>query len=287
MKTINDDSKETVKKNLQFLNEKKSRKAKITMLSCYDYPTALLAEQAGVDIILVGDSVGTKMLGYKSPNQVTMEDMIHHIKAVRRGIKNSYLMGDLPLSSVQSPAQALRDARIFLDHGADGVKIEVFETEIVSHLSENGIEVCVDLIYPFLQQRESQKSVVKLLADYVAIAVDHQRHGAALLVFTMTPEEIAELAAEQLKIPTIGVGSGKYTDGQVLIATEMLGMTKATLYYNKRYDTFEERTLKAMQQFVNEVTNSEFPTEQNSHHVGEDQLKEVKELIRRMIVDKH
>jgi len=271
-----------MKKNLQFLTEKKSRKSRITMLSCYDYPTALLAEQAGVDIILVGDSVGTKMLGYKSPNEVTMADMIHHIKAVRRGITNSYLMGDLPVSSVQSPAQALRDVQIFLDHGVDGVKIEVFETEIVSLLSENGIEVCVDLIYPFLQQRDLQKPVVKLLADYVAIAVDHQRHGAALLIFTMAPEEIAKLAAEQLKIPTIGVGSGRYTDGQVLITAEMLGMSKVALYYNKRYDTFEERTLKAIRQFVDEVRNSEFPTEQNSQHVGEHQLKEVKELIRRM-----
>jgi len=271
-----------MKKNLQFLTEKKSRKSKITMLSCYDYPTALLAEQAGVDIILVGDSVGTKMLGYKTPNQVTMVDMIHHIKAVRRGTTNSYLMGDLPLSSVQSPAQALRDARIFLDHGVDGVKIEVFETEILSLLSENGIEVCVDLIYPFLQQRDLQKPVVKLLANYIAIALNHQRHGAALLVFTMAPEEIAKLAAEQLKIPTIGVGSGRYTDGQVLITAEMLGMSRAALYYNKRYDTFEERTLKAMQQFVDEVTNSEFPAEQNSQHVDERELQEVKELIRPM-----
>lgn len=279
MKTIKDDSKKKVKKNAQFLAEKKSKKSKITMLSCYDHPTALLAEQAGVDIILVGDSVGTKMLGYKSPDQVTMEDIIHHIKAVRRGITNSYLMGDLPLSSVQSPAQALRDARIFLDHGVDGVKVEVFETEIVSLLSENGIEVCVDLIYPFLQRRDLQKPVVKLLADYVAIALNHQRHGATLLVFTMAPEEIAKLAAEQLKIPTIGVGSGRYTDGQVLITAEMLGMSKTPLYYNKRYDIFEERTWKAMQQFVDEVTNSEFPGEQNSQHVGEHQLQEVKELL--------
>jgi 3-methyl-2-oxobutanoate hydroxymethyltransferase len=271
-----------MKKNLQFLNEKKSQKSKLTMLSCYDYPTSLLAEQAGVDIILVGDSVGTKMLGYKSPNQVTMEDMIHHIKAVRRGITNSYLVGDLPLSSVQSPAQALRDARVFLNHGVDGVKIEVFETEIVSLLSENGIEVCVDLIYPFLQHRDPHKPVVELLADYVVIAIDHQRHGAALLVFTMAPEEIAKLATEQLKIPTIGVGSGRYTDGQVLITAEMLGMSKATPYYNKLYETFEERTLRAMRQFVNEVTTNEFPSEQNSQHAGEDELKEVKELIRRM-----
>ncbi len=268
-----------MKKNLQFLNDKKIQKSKITMLSCYDTPTSLLAEQAGVDIILVGDSVGTKVLGYKTPNQVTMEDMIHHIKAVRRGITDSYLMGDLPLSSVQTPAQALKDARVFLDHGVDGVKIEVFETEIVSLLSENGIEVCVDLIYPFLQQRDSQKPVPKVLSDYVAIALNHQRHGAALLVFTMAPEEIAKLITEQLKIPTFGVGSGRYTDGQVLITTEMLGMSKAALYYNKRYDTFEERTLRAMQQFVNEVTNNEFPTERNSQHIGEDQLDEVKGLI--------
>ena len=272
-----------MKKNLQFLAEKKSKKSKITMLSCYDYPTSLLAEQAGVDIILVGDSVGTKMLGYKNPNQVTMEDMIHHLKAVRRAITHSYVMADLPLTSVETPAQALKDARIFFDHGADGVKIEVFETEILSPLSENGIEVCVDMIYPFLQHRDSQNSVVKLLADYVTIALNHQRHGAALLVFTMAPEEIAKLATEQLKIPTIGVGSGRYTDGQVLIAAEMLGMSKATHYYNKLYDTFEERTVKAMQQFVNEVINNEFPTEHNAPHIGEDQIKEVKELIERMV----
>ncbi len=271
-----------MKKNLKFLNEKKGQKSKITMLSCYDYPTSLAAEQAGVDIILVGDSVGTKMLGYKSPNQVTMEDMIHHIKAVRRGISNSYLMGDLPISSVQGPAQALQDARIFLDHGADGVKIEVFEAEIVSRLFENGIEVCVDLIYPFLQQRGSQKPAADLLADYVAIALNQQQHGAALLVFTMVPEEIAKLATEQLKIPTIGVGSGRYTDGQVLITAEMLGLSGVNLYYNKRYDTFEERTLRAMQQFVTEVTNNEFPSEQNSQHIGKDQLKEVEGLIKRM-----
>ena len=245
------------------------------MLSCYDYPTSLLAEQAGVDIILVGDSVGTKILGYKSPDQVTMEDMVHHVKAVRRGVTNSYLMADMPVSSVGTPAQALKDARIFLDHGADGVKIEVFETEIVSLLSEKGIEVCVDLIYPFLQHRDSQKPVVKLLADYFTIAVNHQRHGAALLVFTMAPEEIAKSATEQLKIPTIGVGSGRYTDGQVLITPEMLGMGKVTHYYNKLYDCFEERTLKAMETFVNEVINNKFPAESNCRHINEYQIKEM------------
>ena len=268
--------------NINQLKEMKQRGEKIPMLTAYDYPTAKLVDEAGVPLILVGDTLGQVVLGYNSTIPVTMEDMIHHIKAVRRGVTSSYLMGDLPLSSVQSPAQALKDARVFLDHGADGVKIEVFETEIVSLLSENGIEVCVDLIYPFLEQRDPHKPVVKLLADYVAIALNHQRHGAALLVVTMAPEEIAKLTTEQVKIPTIGVGSGRYTDGQVLITTEMLGMSKAALYYNKEYDTFKERTSKAMQQFVSEVTNSEFPTEQNSQHVGEDQLKEVKGLIKRM-----
>jgi 3-methyl-2-oxobutanoate hydroxymethyltransferase len=271
-----------MKKNLQYLTEKKNKKSKITMLSCYDYPTALLAEQAGMDIILVGDSVGTKMLGYKSPNQVTMEDMIHHVKAVRRAVTDSYLMADMPLSSVGTPAQALKDARIFVDHGADGVKIEVFETEIVSLLSENGIEVCVDLIFPFLQLRDSQKSLGELSADYVKIALNHQQQGAALLVFTMAPEEIAKLATEQLKNPTIGVGSGRYTDGQVLIAPEMLGMGKVTHYYNKLYDNFEERTLKAIETFVNEVINNKFPAESNCRHITEDQIKEVNELMIQM-----
>ncbi len=263
-----------MKKDLAFLAGKKQEKKKITMLSCYDYPHAFLAEKAGVDIILLGDSVGTKMLGYTNPAKVTMGDMIHHLKAVHRAVVDAYLMGDLPLASVQTPTQALTDSKIFVDHGANGVKIEVFDTEIVSPLSKNGIEVCVDLIYPFLLQRSPTKTAADITAEFLKIAVKHEEAGAALLVFTMAPEEIAKLATERLKIPAIGVGAGRYTDGQVLIAPEMLGMTKPSVdpYYNKQYDKFEERTFRAFEQFVHEVAAGRFPVEENVKHASEAEM---------------
>ena len=112
------------KKDLAFIHAKKQAGRKITMLTGYDYPTACLEEQAGIDIILVGDSVGTNVLGYASEREVTMEDMVHHLKAVRRGVAQAYLLVDLPYQSYETPQQALANATTLLTHGADAVKLE-------------------------------------------------------------------------------------------------------------------------------------------------------------------
>src|SRR5919204_1844088 len=112
------------KKDLVFLHGKKQAGQKITMLTCYDYPTALLEDEAGIDIIFVGDSVGTNMLGYKSEREVTMEDMLHHVRAVRRGTQSAYLLADMPYHSYDTAEIALRNAHLFIAEGADGVKLE-------------------------------------------------------------------------------------------------------------------------------------------------------------------
>jgi 3-methyl-2-oxobutanoate hydroxymethyltransferase len=268
-----------MKKNLACLVEKKKNRQKITMISCYDYPTSLRAEEAGIDVILVGDSVGTRMLGYQSPNQVTLPDMLHHFRAVRRAVKSSFLLADLPVSSVETPARALHDARIFLDYGADGVKLEVFETETVSLLAREGIEVCVDLIFPLLVKRNAGKPAQDLFVEYIRNAEIQEKAGASLVVFTMAPEEIARLGTERIHVPTIGVGSGRYTDGQVLIAAEMLGISEVNGYYNREYDRFGERTLRVMQQFVTEVTTLAFPAEENCRHIGDKELNTVRDLL--------
>jgi 3-methyl-2-oxobutanoate hydroxymethyltransferase len=136
--------KDLAKKNLGFLCAKKQTNQKITMVTGYDYPTACLEDQAGIDIILVGDSVGTNVLGYASEREVTMEDMVHHLKAVRRGVAQAFLLVDLPYQSYDSPELAMANATTLLAHGADAVKLEggVEQVETVSRLTAQGVTVC-------------------------------------------------------------------------------------------------------------------------------------------------
>ncbi len=257
-----------MKKSKQFLIHKKHNHEKITMLSCYDYPTTLWAEEAGVDIILVGDSVGVKMLGYESPEQVTMEDMLHHLKAVYRGLSKAYLIADLPLSSSKSKVKALDDSKRFIDHGADAIKIENFDIKIVEHLLDNQIEVCFDVLYPFVKDHFSKpgQDEIDSLVDVINTLLKLENAGVSLFLLTMFPEEASKIVSEILKSPVIGIGSGKYTDGQVLILAEMLGMVEPfdQGIYNNRYDFFAEKGRRAIKQFVQETVKNEFPTDKNS-----------------------
>lgn len=239
--------------SIKKLLDKKHKAQKITMLSCYDYPTAKLAEAAGVDVILVGDSLGPKILGYNSPNDVTMEDMIHHIKAVRRGVCKAYLLADLPSNACLNSKEIVKNAKIMKDLGVSGIKIEIVDEAIVQRLSEAGIEVCVDFIYPaFEGEFSSTRSVLDTF-------VELENAGACLAVLTMTPEDLASDIAAALKIPVIGVGSGKNVDGQVLIAAEMLGLTEAFGSYNRRYESLDERMHQAFRRYVEDVTALRFP----------------------------
>ena len=138
-----------MKKNIAYLQTKKQQKQPITVLTCYDYPTACLQDAAEIDIVFVGDSVGTNILGYKSELEVTMADMLHHLKAVRRGVTNAYLLIDMPYASDRNPKQAIANANLFLDNGADGVKLEggTEKIPIISALTEQDIEVCAHIGY--------------------------------------------------------------------------------------------------------------------------------------------
>lgn len=243
------------------------------MLSCYDYPTTLWAEEAGVDIILVGDSVGVKMLGYENPGQVTMDDMLHHLKAVQRAVKDAYLIADLPISSCMNHERMLEDSRSFIDHGADAVKIETLDIRMVEHLTHNQIDVCADIIYPFFLSRfeATGPNDVDPLVEFVQIAIKLQKVGVTMMVLTLVPEEVAKTITEILEVPTIGIGSGKYTDGQVLIAVEMLGICNAmgNGIYNHKYDDFAERGCDAIKRFVSEAAKGEFPRAENCKNLEE------------------
>ncbi len=264
-----------MKRDAAFLQAKKQRGEKITALTCYDHPTAVLEEQAGIDVLFVGDSVGTNVLGYDDETQVTLDDITHHLKAVRRGAPESYILADLPYATYETPEQALTNAQHLVQNGADIIKFEGNRTDIATHLIQNGIEVCGHL---GLQPQTHLKKAVqgKTFEQAKAIVEDAQRleqTGIKLLVLELVPEEVGKLITETLHIPTIGIGAGRYTDGQVLIVNDILGITPRKLRLAKRYLSYGETTLAAMQRYQQDVTEQWFPTEDNTRHMPTEELE--------------
>ena len=199
-----------MKKDIGFLQAKKQQQP-ITVLTCYDYPTACLQDEAGVDIVFVGDSVGTNVLGYKSETEVTMADMRHHLKAVRRGVTDAYLLVDMPYAADRDAEQAVTNAKCFLADGADGVKLEggIEKVPIVTALTEQGIEVCAHIGHnPQIHGTKAAThgktfAKAKRLIEAASALADA---GAKLIVLEKITEEVSQIITETVDIPTIGIG---------------------------------------------------------------------------------
>ena len=260
---------ESRKKTLSCLHTKKTRGRKITALTCYDYPTAVLEERAGVDVILVGDSVGTNVLGYSSEREVTMDDMVHHLKAVRRGVSTAYLLADLPFKSYETKPQALANAQRFIAEGADGVKLEGSPIEIISHLHGHGIQVWGHLgLNPQVHEKmalqaKTANTAVQLIRDSLIL----EKAGIGALILEMIPEIVGKAVTERVRVPTIGIGAGRYTDGQVLIAQDLLGVNSFELKHVTRYDDLAGRMVAAFRQYAQDVETGDFPTAENVRHL--------------------
>ncbi|KYC37815.1 3-methyl-2-oxobutanoate hydroxymethyltransferase [Scytonema hofmannii PCC 7110] len=264
-----------MKKDSSYLLAKKRNHQKIVALTAYDYPTALLEDRAGVDVIFVGDSVGTNILGYDSEQEVTVDDIAHHLKAVRRGVSQAYILGDLPYNSYETPEQALDNAKKLLAHGADIVKLEGVREKVIKHLIEHDIKVCGHL--GLLPQTQPQKRVQgKSFEQANAIiegAIALEKIGISMLVLELIPEELGQIVTEKLSIPTIGIGSGRFTDGQVLIVNDILGITPRKLKLAKQYQDYQTLTAQVIQQYKEDVEQSLFPAEENVWHMAEEELK--------------
>lgn len=271
------------KRTLEFLQAKKAARQKITMLTCYDYPTARAEDEAGIDIIFVGDSVGTNVLGYDSEREVTVADMVHHLKAVRRGVVQGYLLVDMPYQSYATPERALAHARTFLDHGADAVKIEGGheQKEIVQSLTAHGIPVCGHIGYTPQTMRQVGKRArvqgrsLEEARALVQSALALEQAGLALLVLELVPTQLSRLITERLQIPTIGIGAGPFCDGQVLVVNDVLGISPVQLRLAKHYDRYHERTRRAIEQYRHEVEQMLFPLEENSFAMDEREFAEL------------
>ncbi len=244
---------------------------KFACIALYDASMAAIAEKAGVETVLVGDSLGMTVLGYDSTIPVTMEQMIHHIDAVRRGNSKSLIIGDLPFMSYATPEQALGNATRIMQAGAHMVKLEGGEwlADTVRMLSDRGIPVCAHLgLTPqsvnkfggFKVQGREATQAAKIINDAKLL----DQAGADLLVLECVPSTIAKTITEEINIPTIGIGAGSDTDSQVLVINDLLGLTPRPPKFSKNFLLGAKDIPDAIQQFANSVRDGSFPAAEHT-----------------------
>ncbi len=257
------------KVTIQQLQKMKAEREKISMITAYDYPSARFVDKAGIEIILVGDSLAMTVMGLDSTVPVTMEEMVHHTKAVVRGVENAMVIGDLPFGSYnQSKEQAIANAtRLMKEGGCDAVKLEggVEMAEITKAIVDAGIPVMghigltpqtISKLGGFKVQGKGAQEAEKLLKSALAL----QEAGIFSIVLECVPEEVGRLITEKLSIPTIGIGGGRYCDGQVLVFHDTLGLFEKFLpKFVKRYRNLGEEIVKALEEYKQEVKEGKFP----------------------------
>jgi 3-methyl-2-oxobutanoate hydroxymethyltransferase len=267
------------KNTILTLQAQKRRGEPITMITAYDYPGAIAAERAGIDSILVGDSLAMVVLGYESTVSVTMEEMLHHCRAVRRGANRAFLIGDLPFMSYQADVtEAVRNAGRFLkEAGMDAVKLEG-GTEVcdtVRAISRAGITVVGHIgltpqsaakLGGYRVQGRTAKGAESLLESALAL----EQSGAAMLVLEMVPDRVAQIISQRLTVPTIGIGAGSGCDGQVLVMHDMLGMfDRFTPRFVRRYAEVHTEMEAALKAYAAEVQARAFPTAEHSFQIDD------------------
>jgi 3-methyl-2-oxobutanoate hydroxymethyltransferase len=260
------------------IKEMKARAEKIAMLTAYDYSTAKLIDEAGIPLILVGDSLGMVVLGYESTIPVTMEEMLHHTRAVVRGTKQAMVVGDMPFMTYHiSVEDALRNAARFIQEaGAQAVKLEggVTVAEKVRRIVDCGIPVMghigltpqsIHQFGGFKVQGKTPEAAARLLEDAQAL----EQAGAFSIVLETIPAQLARLITDKIAIPTIGIGAGIDCDGQVQVINDILGsFTDFVPKHAKQYAKLTDIISKAVTQYHDEVKAGSFPTEKQSYSIG-------------------
>ena len=276
-----------MKNTVVTIQQMKEKGEKISMLTAYDYSTAKLEDEAGVNTILVGDSLGNVILGYEDTISVTMEDMIHHGAAVARGAKNALVVVDMPFMSYQTSVYdaVVNAGRLMKEGRAGAVKLEGGKEVCpqIQAIVGAGIPVCAHLgLTPqsinafggFKVQGKTEKAAKKLIADALAV----EEAGAFAVVLECVPTPLATYITEILSIPTIGIGAGNGCDGQVLVYQDMLGMySDFTPKFVKKYGELGESMKNCFKEYCSEVKNGTFPKEENSFKMSEEVMKQITE----------
>jgi 3-methyl-2-oxobutanoate hydroxymethyltransferase len=267
------------------LKEMKRRGEKIAMITAYDYTSARIVEEAGIPIILVGDSLGQVVLGYDSTVPVTMDDMVHHIKTVVRGTQKAHIVGDMPFLSYQADsAEAIRNAgRLLKEGGCQSVKLEGGRhvADTVRRIVQSGIPVmghlgltpqAVNQLGGYRVQGRTTKAAVELIEDAKAL----EEAGAYAIVLESVPAQLSQLITERLSIPTIGIGAGVNCDGQVQVFHDLLGLFSDFVpKHTRRYADLAEAIRGAVSSYVTDVQSQSFPTDKESFFIKPEVLQEL------------
>ena len=262
-------------------------KRKITMLTAYDYPIASLVDRAGIDMILVGDSLANVVLGLKSTTEVGMPEMLHHAKSVTRAVKHALVIGDMPYDSYQvNPEESVKNAKRFIDEAkCEAVKLEWFDKclEVTEEIIKSGIAVMghigltpqtADKIGGFKVQGKDAEAAKRLIEQ----AIELEKLGCFSIVLECVPDKIAELITRKLRIPTIGIGAGIHCDGQVLVIHDLLGLfERYTPKFVKKYINLSPIIAKAIEEFKFEVIQGKFPTPEHSFTIKEEELRKLEQ----------
>ena len=273
------------------LQQKKRDGKKITMLTAYDYPMARLVDEAGIDSVLVGDSLGMVVLGLDSTVPVTMDEMIHHAKAVRRGTKYAFMIGDMPFGSYQiSKEEAIYNAMRFMkEAGCEAVKLEggYEAVEVTEAIVDAGIPVLghigltpqtMSKLGGFKVQGKDAEAAKKLIDEAVSL----EKAGCFAIVLECVPDLVAKMITEKISIPTISCGAGIYCDGQVLVTNDMVGLfDRFTPKFVKKYVNLSQSILEGFKKYKYEVEKGVFPDEAHSFTIKEEELKKLKAKHRR------
>lgn len=274
-----------MKTTVSTLKKQKENGDKITMLTCYDYSTAKLMDAAGIEVLLIGDSLGNTILGYEDTIPVTMEDMIHHTAAVSRGAKNAFVLADMPFMSYQASIYdaVINAGRLMKEGHANGVKLEggAKVCRQIEAIVAADIPVCahigltpqsINAFGGFKVQGKSEEAAKQLLADALAV----EAAGASMVVLECVPARLAAVVTEKLSIPTIGIGAGAGCDGQVLVNQDMLGtFSDFTPKFVKRFANVGEVMTQAFLDYAAEVKAGTFPAAEHTYKISDEIIEKL------------
>src|SRR5919199_3462471 len=268
----------------------KQRKEKVSVLTAYDYSTALICDKAGVDILLVGDSAGMVMLGYSNTTLVSMEEMLLFCKAVSRATKRAMIIADMPFGSYQSNvSDAIKNAIQFIKAGCDAVKLEggIEVVETIRAIVNAGIPVMghiglkpqtCSLWEGYKLQGKTKNSALKIISDAKSL----EKAGVFSIVMELVVNEVTEIVSQNISVPIIGIGSGSSCDGQVLVVHDMLGIYEDIKpKFVKRYGEFSKLIQAAISQYTTDVKCNKFPEEQNVFHMSSKEFNELHRMLKR------
>jgi 3-methyl-2-oxobutanoate hydroxymethyltransferase len=279
------------KVSVSSLREKKLRREPIACLTAYDYATARLVDEAGIDIVLVGDSLAQTMLGYENTLSVTIEEMLHHTRAVRRGVKHALLLADMPYGSYHvSTDEAIRNASRFVkEGGAEAVKIEggAKRADLIRQITDAEIPVAghigltpqsVNVMGGYKVQGKSLAAIEQLMRD--AVALDHA--GVACIYLEGIPREVAGMITSEVETPTIGIGAGPECDGQVLVLHDLLNLTfTPPAKFVRHYGDAAALITQAAQAFRADVVSGKYPSDSEAYHLPKETRAALETILER------